>query len=242
MKRKNETYIPEEAPNVVGNIAIVFTSLLLIALGLVMLCTQAVQLIFFCYGAGACLLIWGIWMISRYFLRHEFQETTNYGFSIGTLVVILGAIDLIRAKEIADSLPNYLGIIVLVEGVVMLQHTVQLKNLRGKFWSLSLLFSLFSVMASVVILLDIGHIISKHRNVLYILLIVVGVFVLVSLCFVGLRTRRYHKEVARETSRHMEEMEEWYEGTKETVVIEEKSREEEAESQQTGGMSNGESF
>ncbi len=147
----------QDNPNVVGNIAIVFMSILLIAVGCIMLFTDAVRMIYFCYGAGACLLVWGIWMISRYFLHKEFQRTTNYGFSVGTLVVILGAIDLIRAQDIADSIPNYLGILVLIEGVVMLQNTVQLKNLHGDLWIVSLIFSLLSVAGSVVILLDIGE-------------------------------------------------------------------------------------
>ena len=98
----------QDNPNVVGNIAIVFMSILLIAVGCIMLFTDAVRMIYFCYGAGACLLVWGIWMISRYFLHKEFQRTTNYGFSVDTLVVILGAIDLIRAQDIAESIPNYL--------------------------------------------------------------------------------------------------------------------------------------
>ena len=99
----------QDNPNVVGNIAIVFMSILLIAVGCIMLFTDAVRMIYFCYGAGACLLVWGIWMISRYFLHKEFQRTTNYGFSVGTLVVILGAIDLIRAQDIADSIPQLSG-------------------------------------------------------------------------------------------------------------------------------------
>ena len=99
----------QDNPNVVGNIAIVFMSILLIAVGCIMLFTDAVRMIYFCYGAGACLLVWGIWMISRYFLHKEFQRTTNYGFSVGTLVVILGAIDLIRAQDIADQLSGYPG-------------------------------------------------------------------------------------------------------------------------------------
>ncbi len=225
MKKKSRVYVSEDAPNIAGNLAIVFTSLLLVVLGLVMLFAGEVQLVYFCYGAGACLLVWGIWLISRYFLRHEFQETTNYGFSIGTLVVILGAVDLIRAKEIAESLPDYLGIIVLIEGVVMLQNTVQLKNLRGKLWAVSLLFSLLSVAASLVILLDVGHMISKNGMILYLLLIAVGVFTLISLCFVAWRTKKYHKEIDRENSRHLEELEEWYAG---------KEREKTKEAEQDG--------
>ena len=200
----------QENPNVVGNIAIVFMSLLLIAIGCIMLFTDAVRMIYFCYGAGACLLVWGIWMISRYFLHKEFQRTTNYGFSVGTLVVILGAVDLIRAQEIADSIPNYLGILVLIEGVVMLQNTVQLKNLKGNLWTVSLIFSLCSVAGSVVILLNLGNIITKYVTVFYLMLVIVGAFALLSLCFVGIRTKRYHKETQRELERNMEESAQWF--------------------------------
>lgn len=200
----------DETPNVVGNIAIIFASVLMIALGSIMLLTDQVKLIYFCYGAGGCLLIWGIWLISRYFLHKEFQQTTNYGFSVGTLVVILGAIDLIRAQDVAGAIPTYLGILVLVEGVVMLQNTVQLKNLKGNLWAVSLVFSVLSVAASVVILLDIKHIISGHMAVLYVIQIVVGTFALLSLCFVGIRTKRYHKDIAREMEDNIEESDQWF--------------------------------
>ena len=208
----------QDNPNVVGNIAIVFMSILLIAVGCIMLFTDAVRMIYFCYGAGACLLVWGIWMISRYFLHKEFQRTTNYGFSVGTLVVILGAIDLIRAQDIADSIPNYLGILVLIEGVVMLQNTVQLKNLHGDLWIVSLIFSLLSVAGSVVILLDIGNMITRYETAFYGILIMVGAFALLSLCFVGGRTKHYHKESKRELERNIEESDQWFEGKQETTT------------------------
>ena len=208
----------QDNPNVVGNIAIVFMSILLIAVGCIMLFTDAVRMIYFCYGAGACLLVWGIWMISRYFLHKEFQRTTNYGFSVGTLVVILGAIDLIRAQDIADSIPNYLGILVLIEGVVMLQNTVQLKNLHGDLWIVSLIFSLLSVAGSVVILLDIGNMITRYETAFYGILIMVGAFALLSLWFVGVRTKHYHKESKRELERNIEESDQWFEGKQETTT------------------------
>lgn len=200
----------EESPNVVGNIAIVFMSILLIAVGGAMRFTNVVKMVYFCYGAGACLLIWGIWMISRYFLHKEFRHTTNYGFSVGTLVVILGAIDLIRAQEVAASIPNYLGILVLIEGVVMLQNTVQLKNLKGHLWAVSLVFSILSVAFSIVILLNAFDFLNDYEDLFYLLLIVVGMFALLSLCFVGIRTNRYHKEEEREYSRQMQDSEEWF--------------------------------
>lgn len=203
------TKTKEEVENIAGNIAIVFTSLLLIALGTIMLIFEQVQVVYFCYGAGGCLLVWGIWLISRYFLRKEFQKTTNYGFSVGTLVVILGAVDLIRAKDVAQSLAVYLGIVVLIEGVVMLQNTVQLKNLKGSYWVVSLVFSLLSEVAAIVILLDIGHIISRHYVVLYVIQILVGIFSLLSLCFVGIRTKRFHEEYLKGVERNLEESQEW---------------------------------
>ena len=228
---KNWKRTTDNVPNVAGNIAIVFASLLLIALGGIMLCTNQVEPVYFCYGAGGCLLVWGIWLISRYFLRKEFQQTTNYGFSVGTLVVILGAVDLIRAKDIVESLSIYIGFVILVIGVVMLQNTVQLKNLRGKLWVVSLIFSLISEAAAIVILLDIRHIISRHVKVLYIIQIAVGCFALLCLCFVGVCTRRFHRDASRDFERNLEESSQWMDEKPiepENSVTEEDSEDEES--------------
>ena len=232
---KNWKKTRDNVPNVAGNIAIVFASLLLIALGGVMLFTDQVKTIYFCYGAGGCLLVWGIWLISRYFLRKEFQQTTNYGFSVGTLVVILGAVDLIRAKDIAASLSVYIGFVILVEGVVMLQNTVQLKNLRGKLWVVSLVFSLVSEAAAVVILLDVKHIISRYVDVLYVIQIAVGCFALLCLCFVGIRTKRFHKDANRDMERNLEESAQWSPEKKEEVKEDgaEETKEADSEAEET---------
>ena|GEM_PF-896789 len=214
---KNKKYVkPNENPNIVGNIAIIFTSIIMILLGLVLIMCQQVKMVYFCYGAGGCLLLWGIWLISRYFLRREFQQTTNYGFSFGVLLVILGAVSLIRSKEIAATIPNYMGLMVLAMGVVMLQNTVQLKNLEGKTWVLSLIFSMSACFASVMILLDLWKVMSKWPIALYSTLVATGVLSLLSLVFVAIRTSKYHKAVARDLNRHIEEGEEWFDGLKST--------------------------
>ena len=208
---KNDKYVkPNENPNIVGNIAIIFTSIIMILLGLVLIMCQQVKMIYFCYGAGGCLLLWGIWLISRYFLRREFRQTTNYGFSFGVLLVILGAVSLIRSKEIAASIPNYMGLMVLAMGVVMLQNTVQLKNLEGKTWVLSLIFSMSACFASVMILLDLWKVMSRWPVALYATLIATGACSLLSLIFVAIRTSKYHKSVAVELDRYVEEGDEWF--------------------------------
>ena len=76
----------------------------------------------------------------------------------------------------------------------------------------SLVFSLLSVAASVVILLDIKHIISEHMAILYITQIVVGAFALFSLCCVGVRTKKYHRDVAKTVERNLEESDGWFAG------------------------------
>lgn len=191
--------------NVAGTLTIVLTSVLFLAVGLVMMLMPQMKLIYFSYGAGCILMICGIWFIARYFKNQEYKKITNYGFSAGTLIVILGCCTLIRAQDIADSVSTYLGILILIEGVVMLQGTVQLKNLKGDTWLVNLVFSLISIVCSIIVILDIASIISRWEVVLYVMLVVIGVFGLASFTMVAMRIKKYHKEQEREYKRNLEE-------------------------------------
>ena len=101
---------------------------------------------------------------------------------------------------------------------------MQLKNLKGNLWTVSLIFSWCSVAGSVVILLNLGNIITKYVTVFYLMLVIVGAFALLSLCFVGIRTKRYHKETQRELERNMEESAQWF-ATKEKAPLEQEETE-----------------
>ncbi len=198
-----------------GSIVLIILSVLLAVLGGVMLAFPQMEMTYFAYFGGACLLVWGIWLISRYFLYKQFHQTSNYGFSVGTLVVILGAVALIRVEDVTKSIPTYLGILVLIESVVMLQNTVQLKNLKGQLWGLSLILAVLSTVGSLVILLDIMHIISKHMEILYGIQIVVGISALLCMLLVNVRTKKFHKtdylsndEITEENESISEEMQE----------------------------------
>ena len=79
---------------------------------------------------------------------------------------------------------------------------------------MSLIFSMSACFASIMILLDLWKVMSKWPIALYSTLVATGVLSLLSLVFVAIRTSKYHKEVAREMDRHLEEGDEWFDGLK----------------------------
>ena len=128
--------------NLAGTLGAILVFVLLILIGALMLFMPDMKLIYFCYVAGGFFLAWGLWLIIRYFGKKEYKVVANYDFSIGTLVTILGVCTLVRAVDVSKVIYIYIGIMILVEAVIMLQHSIQLKSMNGSLWTLNLFFSI----------------------------------------------------------------------------------------------------
>lgn len=191
--------------NVAGTIAIVMISLLLIFLGIMMLFTNGLPVAYLCYIICCLMIIWGIWLMGRYVMRKEYKNIANYGFTVGTAAVALGVAGLIGTDMIIKVMPLYLGVFMMVEAAVMLQHTVQLMGLNSGKWVISLVFSTGTLIAAICMMLNVLEFRNKYPQLLYILYIVVGGLTLWSLVMAYRRSVKYKKD---ETSKILESYEE----------------------------------
>lgn len=191
--------------NLAGTLGAILVFVLLILIGALMLFMPDMKLIYFCYVAGGFFLAWGLWLIIRYFGKKEYKVVANYDFSIGTLVTILGVCTLVRAVDVSKVIYIYIGIMILVEAVIMLQHSIQLKSMNGSLWTLNLFFSIVFIIFSVVILLDAFSIVEKYSFIMYVGLLVIGVLGIFSQIAVAVRNNKYTKEQELSKSRTLDD-------------------------------------
>ncbi len=191
--------------NLAGTLGAILVFVLLILIGSLMLFAPDMKLQYFCYVAGGFFLAWGLWLVIRYFGKREYKIVANYDFSIGTLATILGVCTLVRASDVASVIYIYIGIMILVEAVIMLQHSIQLKSMNGSLWTLNLFISLVFILFSVVILLDLFSIVEKYSVILYGGLILVGAFGIFSQIAVAVRNNHFVKETEMGYAYNMED-------------------------------------
>lgn len=140
------------------NLVVILTAVILAAVSAVILFVPGlnIQPISFIYVIGAIFVIVGIIFIVRYFLTDAYKNINEYGFSTGTLIVIIGICILLRADALVQVFDLMLGISVLLMGVLMLQHSLDLKRMLDMIWALVLVFSIIVMLCGVFMILKLA--------------------------------------------------------------------------------------
>ena len=153
----NETEITKEKkdPKNMTNLVVILMALVFIGLAAIMLFVPDIELKpeYLCYVVGAAVVIAGIVQIVRYFITDAYKNMNEYGFSIGTLCVILGICILLRASVIGGVIDLFLGCFVLLMGVVMLQHSLDLRRMADATWGLVIVLAALSMLCGVGLIL-----------------------------------------------------------------------------------------
>lgn len=192
---------PNNGSNYLALVANIMISILLMTVGLSMLFISGMKPLYYTYIVIGFLLVWGITCTVRYFAKEEFRIISNYDFAFGIIILILSACMILRANEVSSYFHLLLGCLALVEGVVLLQHTIQMKQLKGAAWFLNLLMSLALIAFSVITILNLKKILDPNSQAFYILLVVAGLLGILSQILVAIRARRFRKSETEEKTR-----------------------------------------
>lgn len=147
------------------------------------------------YIVAALVVILGIVLIVRYFVKRQFEQLTNFGFSAGAFFVIIGA--MVFAASGAGAM-NYfyilIGIMTLVVGVVMLQQAIQMIIIKRPTWIGVLVAAVLVVVGSILVLIDVGGAVSQGQME-YIVMLVSGVLAIASMIITRVGVKQYENEI-----------------------------------------------
>ena len=202
--KKNESNTARENSNFSGMMGIVMISVFFLVAGGIMIFFPQIEISNFVYVIGGFLLVGGAWEIARYFLREEYRNIANFDFSIGVLALIAGCVLILRADDAAAHIYMLFGVMVLILGVTLLQHTFALHALKSFGWIVTLIFSVALILFSVAVLLDYGGMFSSGYLIYY-LMAASGLLGIVSLFAVGLRIRHFERELVIQKRRDLDE-------------------------------------
>ncbi len=172
---------------------ILVISAIFAGLGLVLLFVQKIQILTVIYLLGGVFIITGIVFIVQYFLKEAYRNMNQYGFSVGTLLVILGSCMMVRADRVAEYFILGMGIFLLIAAVIKLQNALDLKALGERSWVVFGLLAAAIAVCALVIILDPFTQPADRNHFTYIILVADGVFTLISMLFLMLRVKKYQK-------------------------------------------------
>lgn len=189
------------------NLVVIVTALVFIALSaLVLFMPEAgFQPGYLCYVVGAVLIIVGMIQIVRYFINDAYRNMNEYGFSIGTLLVILGVCVLLRAEVISGVIDLVLGVVVLLMGIILLQHSLDLKRMSDAVWGLVIVIAVLVIACGVVLILKPSPLQISYDVIIWWIVLVSSVLGLLVNLYTMIRIALYKRSEKKKAEQEIKE-------------------------------------
>ena len=198
MKKDENTPVKNETgePKSTTNLLVILMAAIFIALSVLMLFIPDLDIKpeFFIYVVGGAVIIAGIVLIVRYFITDAYENMNEYGFSAGTLCVIIGICILLRAAVIAGVIDLILGTSVLLMGIIMLQHSLDLKRMGDTVWGIVIVLASLSIISGVSLMLKPAPEKIKYSSFVWWIVLVVSVLGLIVNIYTMIRVALYKRK------------------------------------------------
>ncbi len=130
------------------------TSIIFILVGIFLIIKPETTLSLISYILGIIILVNGIMNLIRYFSNRGTGDLFDFGFIFGIMGVVVAVIFISQPNMIASIIPLILGVWILVNGVVKLQFSMNLRNYQNASWSRSAVISSLNILLGIVLILN----------------------------------------------------------------------------------------
>ncbi len=124
-----------------GNSPAVISSIILIALGLLLVIMPNIASTLVFVSIGVMLVVIGIINIIRYLQMDTTQILSTYALSIGIISLVGGILIMIFRPLLLASVPFICGGIVAVGGVLQLQKSLQFRKMNVRLWYIDIILA-----------------------------------------------------------------------------------------------------
>ena len=132
--------------------AYLFLSLIPIALGVLCIVNPGLILNVICYVAGGLLLGAGLIKLVQYFSGKAPQADS---LVLGALFAMLGVILIFRKDEVLDLIFIFIGVLLLLDGIVKLKNSLEAKGKGAQDWIVLLVVALIVAAFGVLIITNV---------------------------------------------------------------------------------------
>ena len=132
----------------------VVISAFFLVLGLIMILRPEQSLPLICRGLGVLAAIFGAVRILQYFLRAPQGIGQRYDLAGGLFCLLIAALLLFRAAEVAAVLSVIVGIFILIDSVFKFQIALDARRSGAQSWALMMLLACVSLLLGVLLVFD----------------------------------------------------------------------------------------
>jgi len=190
------------AAHIIGAIAFLAVGICLLVLDATIIAKAVYSFSVLCIGI--LFICFGAYYMIKYFFNQEYKKVSNYGFTMGVILIIIGAIVIFKADSIASFIDGLVCIIGVIFGAIMLQQSFALFHMERGSWFISLILGLATIGCSIYFLLDNAKFFTGiFVNTIY--MIVVGTLSLFSLLLMVIGLRDHKRDSDRIYKRNIDE-------------------------------------
>ena len=124
-------------------------SLLYLIIGIVMIIFSDACLQIICYVLGGTAIAFGLFAIISYFSKSSF---THFALALGIAAILIGLLLIIKAKSVMNIISIIIGIALIIDSVLRLQTSLDVKRAGGKIWLFLLICALITLIFGIVLL------------------------------------------------------------------------------------------
>lgn len=179
-------------------------SVAFLVIGATLLFVPQIKAIHLSYFMCGIIVAGGIYSIVHYFMTDAYKETSDYGFSIGVFLTVLGIIGFLKSSQIVNFLPGVISILALLFGVIILQDGLDMKRMERQWWLVELLMSSAVILTATILLIDPFSEEYTRQTVSSSLLLGNGVLMLVSKFALKASIKAYEKGTANYSERKLQ--------------------------------------
>lgn len=132
----------------------VIISVFFLALGILMLVRPDASFTVICRGLGILTAIFGALRVLQYFIRTPQGVGQRYDLAGGLFCLLIAALLILRAREVAAILSVIVGIFILIDSVFRLQVALDAHRTGVTAWGMMMILACISLLLGVLLVFD----------------------------------------------------------------------------------------
>ena len=158
----------------------IISSIILIALGLLLIFQSEATIMMISYVIGGILIAIGVLAIIKFIQNVGKEQKSELDIVYGVVSIILGIIVIKNPEAIASIIPVILGISIILSSATKLQYAIELRANKNRLWKTTLVLALISTLCGIILLFNPFKAASYFTKVVGIFIVIYTVLDMIS--------------------------------------------------------------
>lgn len=142
-------------------------SILYIVIGLIMLLNPKFVCDAVNYIIGSLVMLYGIVYLVGLYQQREFELLNKFNFLAGVMCISFGVFLILNSSVLMSLIPFCAGVIILIDAIYQLRHSLSLKLMGNKYWYINLVVGIFFLLFAIFVM-------TKSENITQLLIRFIG--------------------------------------------------------------------